>query len=63
MAQTEVHLKRPFYPVCKQPAELIATCKDREGYIILEAASYIIRARFTEEETHDLGLKFNPPGP
>ena len=63
MAQTEIHLKNLFYPVCKQPAELTAACKDREGFLILEAESYIVRARFTEEETAALALKFNPPSP
>lgn len=63
MAQTEIHLKELFYPLSKQPAELIAACKDREGFLILEAASYTVRARFTEKETAALALKFNPPSP
>lgn len=59
MAQTEVHLKELWYPVCTQPAELTAVRSNREGILILSAAKYIIRARFTPEETSLIGLKFN----
>lgn len=63
MARTEVHLKDTGAHIYAQPAEVIAVCQDREGLIILEADSYIIRARFTEQETRAIVLKFLPPIP
>jgi len=63
MAQTEVHLKSLASPFAPQSAILTAVCQDGEGILIFDAGTYIIRARFTTEETSLIGLKFNSSCP
>lgn len=61
MAQAEVYVKNLDNSDWRQPATIIAACKNHEGFLIIEAASYIIRAQFTEQETREIAVKFIPP--
>jgi hypothetical protein len=61
MATTQVHPKSLFLANDEQPARLIAACKDHEGFLILEADSYIVRAHFSQQETREIILKFAAP--
>ena len=63
MAQTEVTKKTYTPDLRSQPAILTAIYQNRQGIIILDAASYIIRVHFTEKETRELAVRFLPPTP
>lgn len=63
MAQTEVLIKNSLFGSLASNASTIALRQNTQGFLILDAPSYIIRVRFTEEETRQIISKFLPDTP